>query len=92
MADAEKCTYVSSTRMHDHTHARPFYGSLDFVQDYMGELVPKLIWTLLMQETVSGSGISWAICRCAPRPRQITTPAPHYSPLLFYRPDALPAT
>ena len=28
---------------------------------------------------MSGSGISWAICKCAPRSRQITTPAPHHS-------------
>jgi len=27
---------------------------------------------------VSGSGISWAICKSAPRCRQITTPAPHH--------------
>jgi len=26
---------------------------------------------LLEQEIVSGSGISWAICKSAPRPRQI---------------------
>ena len=38
--------------------------------------------------TVSGSGISWAVCKSAPRSRQITTPAPHSS--VFYRPDALP--
>jgi len=38
---------------------------------------------------VSGSGISWAVCKSAPRTRQTTTPAPHYS--VFYRPDALPA-
>ena len=38
---------------------------------------------------MSGSGISWAICKSAPRSRQITTPAPHRS--VFYRPDALPA-
>jgi len=49
----------------------------------------KPIWILLKQETVSGSGISWAICKSAPRSRQITTPAPHHS--VFYRPDALPA-
>jgi len=36
---------------------------------------------------MSGSGISWAICKSAPRSRQITTPAPHHS--VFYRPDAL---
>jgi len=49
----------------------------------------KPIWILLKQETVSGSGISWAICKFAPRSRQITMPALHHS--VFYRPDALPA-
>ena len=49
----------------------------------------KPIWILLKQETVSGSGISWDICKSAPHSRQITTPAPHRS--VFYRPDALPA-
>ena len=44
---------------------------------------------LLQQETVSGSGISWAICKSVPHSRQITMPAPHHS--VFYRPDALPA-
>jgi len=34
---------------------------------------------LLKQETVSGSGISWAMCKPAPRSRQITMPAPHHS-------------
>jgi len=41
------------------------------------------------KETVSGSGISWAICKSAPCSRQITTPALYHSD--FYRPDALPA-
>ena len=49
----------------------------------------KPIWILLKQEIVSGSGISWAICKSALRSRQITTPVPHHS--VFYRPDALPA-
>ena len=39
----------------------------------------KPVYVLLKQETVSGSGISWAICKSAPRSRQITTPAPHHS-------------
>jgi len=39
--------------------------------DYPGELVLK-------QETVSGGGISWAVCKSAPCPRQITMPVPHY--------------
>ena len=49
----------------------------------------KPIWILLMQETVRGSGISRAICKSAPRFRQITTPERHHS--VFYRADALPA-
>jgi len=40
---------------------------------------------------VSGSGISWAICKSASCPRQITMPAPHHSVFLqagcpFWRP------
>ena len=49
----------------------------------------KPIWILWEQETVSGSGISWTICKSVPGPRQITTPAPYHS--VVYRPDALPA-
>jgi len=45
---------------------------------------------LLEQEIVSGSGISWAICKFASCPRQTTTPASNHSG--FNRPDALPAT
>jgi len=50
----------------------------------------KPISILLKQDTVSGSGISWAICKSAPRSSKITTPGPHHS--VFYSPDALPAT
>jgi len=39
----------------------------------------KPIWILLEQVTVSGSVICWAICKSAPRCRQITMPAPHHS-------------
>ena len=39
---------------------------------------------------MSGSGISWALCKSAPCSRQTTTPAPHHS-CFFYRPYALPA-
>jgi len=44
----------------------------------------------LEQETVSGSGIIWVICKSASLPVQIAMPAPHHS--FFYRPDVLPAT
>ena len=49
----------------------------------------KPIRILLKQETVSGSGISCAVCKSAPRSRKITMPAIYHS--VFYRPDALPA-
>ena len=39
--------------------------------------------------TVSGSGISLAICKSASCSKQITMPGPHQS--VFYRPDAIPA-
>jgi len=67
-----------------------FYGPLDFVQDYPGELVPEQIWTLLKQETVSGSGISWAICKSAPRLRQKTMPTSHHSVSTGWMPFLLP--
>jgi len=63
-----------------------------FFQDNLGKPAPEKQKTnldLLEQEIVSSSGISWAICKPAPRSRQITMPAPYHS--VFYRPDALPA-
>jgi len=70
---------------HTHTFNGPFSGNTRVSRYQKG----KPIWILLKQETVSGSGISWAICKSAPHSREITTPAPHHS--VFYRPDALPA-
>ena len=48
------------------------------------------IWILLEQETVSGIGISWAVCKSAPHSRQITTPAPHHSVSTGRMPFLLP--
>ena len=39
---------------------------------------------------MSGSGISWAICKSAPRSRQKTTPAPHHSVFTGRMPFLLP--
>jgi len=71
---------------HTHTRLTALFPGLP---GSAGTRKVKLIWILLKQETVSGSGISWAICKSAPRSRQITVPAPHHS--VFYRPEALPA-
>ena len=70
-----------------HTPVTSLYPGLP---RWAGTRKVKSIWILLKQETVSGSDISWAICKSAPRSRQIAMPAPHHS--VFYRPDALPAT
>jgi len=67
----------------------PFNGPFPGQPRWAGTRKVKPIWILLKQEIVSGSGISWAICKSAPHSREITTPAPHHS--VFYRPDALPA-
>ena len=64
--------------------------NLDFNEATDSEWQVKPNWILLKQETVSGNGICWAICKSAPCSRQIAMPAPHHS--VFYRPDALPAT
>ena len=65
-----------------YTHTHPFNGPFLGLPRWTGTRKVKPIWILLKQETVSGSGISWAICKSAPCSRQITTPAPHYS--VFY--------
>ena len=62
-----------------HTHTHPFNGPLSWTTQVSRYQKGKPIWILLKQETVSGSGISWAICKSAPRSRQITTLATHYS-------------
>jgi len=74
----------TANNRHTHTHLTALFPRLP---RWAGTRKVKPIWILLKQETVSG--ISWVICKSAPRSRQITTPTPHHS--VFYRPDALPA-
>jgi len=81
-------TTTTTTTTYTHTHTR-LTALFPGLPRWAGTRTVKPIWILLKQETVSGSGISWAICKSAPRSRQITTPASHHS--VFYRPDALPA-
>ena len=47
---------------HTHTHTG--------LRGWAGTRKVKPVWILLKQETVSGSGISWAICKSAPSSRQ----------------------
>jgi len=68
--------FLSTVHYGTHTCTRLFYGP--------GEPVPEPVWILLEQETVSGSGISWAICKSSHH--LDSTP-----PLNFYSAFALPA-
>ena len=63
-------------RTHTHTHTR-LTALCPGLPGWAGTRKVEPIWILQKQETVSGSGISWAICKSAPRFRQTTTPAPH---------------
>ena len=51
---------------HTHTHLTALFPGL---LGWAGTRKVKPTWILLMQETVSGSGISWAICKSEPRSR-----------------------
>jgi len=75
--------------IHTYIRIHPFSGTLSGTTRVSWYQKGKTIWILLKQKTVSGSGISWALCKSATRSRQITTPAPHHS--VFYRPHAPPA-
>jgi len=67
------------THTHTHTHTHPFNGSLSGTTRVSRYQKGKAFWILLKQETVSGSGIRWTVCKSALRSRQITMPAPHHS-------------
>ena len=72
----KNCCHQSCTfSLHTRTFNGPFSGTTRVSRYQKG----KANLDLLKQETVSGSGISWAICKSAPRSSQITTPAPHHS-------------
>ena len=67
---------VPNTYKHAYTHTYnrfngPFSGTTQVSWYQKGKVNLK-------QETVSGSGMSWAICKAAPRSRHITTPAPQF--------------
>ena len=77
------------THMRAHTHTRARARAHTHTHTSLMALFPgqprwastrkvKPMWILMKQETVSGSGISWAICKSAPCSRQTTTPAPHH--------------
>ena len=66
--------WYARARARTHTHTNPFNGYFPGLPRWAGTRKVKPIWILLEQETVSGSGISWAMYKSAPRSRQITMP------------------
>ena len=85
----DKSLNRSSYRHTQYTHTLPFNGPFSGTTRVSRYQKGKPTWILLKQQTASGSGISWAICKSARCSRQITMSATHHS--LFYRPDAIPA-
>ena len=72
---------------HTHTHTR-LTALFPGLPGWAGTRKIKPVWILLKKETVSGSGISWAICKSASRSRQITMPVP---PPLSFLPAGCPS-
>ena len=77
MLEISQLIKVNFWRLHTHTH--PFNGPLSGTTRVSRYQKGKPVWILLKQETVSGSGISWALCKPAPCYRQITMSATHHS-------------
>ena len=76
-SDSSHLLCFEAVHWHTHTHTHTRLTALcPGLPGWAGTRKVKQIWILLKQETVSGSGIRWAIFQSAPRSRQITTPAP----------------
>ena len=67
--------HIDCTHIHTHTRLTALFQGLP---RWAGTRKAKPIWILLKQETLSGSGINWAMCKSAPCSRQTTMPAPHH--------------
>jgi len=68
----EECSVIHT---HTHTCLTALFPGLP---GWAGTRKVKSVWISLKQETLSDSGIGWALCKSAPRSRQITTPVPHH--------------
>ena len=81
------CVSLLKTPTHTHTRLTALFPGLP---GWAGTRKVKPIWILLKQETVSGNGISWAICKSAPHSTQITMPAPTTQFFTGWMPFMLP--
>ena len=87
IASSNACyKYTSSLLTTLHTFNVPFSGTTTVSQYQKG----KINVDFTEARTVSGSGISLAVCKSAPCPRQITMPAPHHSVFTGRMPFLLP--
>ena len=84
---ANKHFLTNNAHTYTHTHLTAHFPGLP---RWASTRKVEPIWILLKQETVSGSGISWARCKSAPYSRQITMPAPHRSVFTGRMPFVLP--
>ena len=75
------CCFATFATNTTHPFNGPLSGTTQ-VSRYQTGKTSLDVWILLKQETVSGSGISWAICKSAPCSRQTTTPAPY--PVVYW--------
>ena len=80
---------VRNTYQHTHTHTHTFSGPLSGTTRVSRYQKGKTNLDFTETRDIS-SGISWAMCKSAPRSRQITTPAPHYSSFFTGRMPFLP--
>jgi len=69
-------SWIKSPHTHARTRLRAFFSG---TTRWPSTRKVKPIRISLKQDIVSGSGISWAICKSAPRFWEITTPTPHHS-------------
>ena len=68
--------YSLQCMMTTYTHLTALFPG---IRRWAGTRKVKPIWIWSTRQWVHGSGISWAICKSAPRSRQITMPVPHHS-------------
>ena len=85
----KKLSHIVRVCRHTHTHTR-LTALCPGLPGWVDTRKVKPTWILLKQQTMSGNGISWAICKSAPRSRQITMPAPHHSVFFTGRTPFLP--
>jgi len=79
--------FIWQSKLLENTHVNGHFSGTTQVSQYQKGITNRI---LLKQETVSGSGISWDICKSAHRSRQITTPAPPLSFLQARCPSCRP--